>query len=164
MQARDRFLSQFIARVTRAGHVYPGAISQYGFAVFQTDRLVLTIPGLELAKLENPIMDGDFGSATGSLSESERDFLLNHISQHVPAERDDFRVVLHSISSGKGGPDELFAAVRQHFPPEWSALAYRTHIYGILGRMTELGLLTKTWHGRRVQYGVASTASGILAA
>lgn len=60
LQSTDRFLSQFIARVTRANRIYPGVIAQYGLASLSGSSLQLTRAGIELARLRNPILDDDF--------------------------------------------------------------------------------------------------------
>ena len=50
--SRDRFLSQFLARVTRGGEVYPGAVCQYQLARFEDAAIVLTNRGLEFSRIE----------------------------------------------------------------------------------------------------------------
>jgi hypothetical protein len=43
--SRDRFLSQFLARITRAGDIFPGAIWQYELATFDDSVICLTDRG-----------------------------------------------------------------------------------------------------------------------
>lgn len=164
LQSSDRFLSQFIARVTRANRIYPGVISQYGLACFSGNKVQLTKAGFELACLQNPILDEDFGASSRTLSEEERAFLLKHIWERVPAEKQDFAALLRSIADGNDKPDSLMSATRAKFPSTWTDVAFRTHIYGILARSAELGVLTKRWEGRTVKYGVSKSALGLLEA
>jgi hypothetical protein len=161
LQSSDRYLSQFIARVTRSGNIYPGAISHYGLACISREKVILTGPGVELAVLENPILDAD--AATMTLSADERTFLLHHISEHVSSEKYDFNVVLQQIAGGNSTPSRLMTTARSHFPAEWTDVVFRTHVYGVLARLSELGLITKQWQGRMVQYQVATAGLSIVA-
>lgn len=73
--SRDRYLSQYVARTTRSGEIYPGAICQLALAYVEFDEVRLTTAGAELARLENPILDGPLTAATATLSNAEH-FLL----------------------------------------------------------------------------------------
>src|SRR5262249_3271277 len=55
--SRDRFLSQFLARVTRGGQAQPGAACHYLLTAFQGDRLALTSQGVAFAQIKNPVLD-----------------------------------------------------------------------------------------------------------
>src|SRR6202043_3129222 len=55
--SRDRFLGQFLARVTRNGDVFPAAMCQYQLARFSDSTLSLTHQGLAFSSLINPILD-----------------------------------------------------------------------------------------------------------
>jgi len=162
IQSRDRFLSQFVARVTRADHVYPGAVWHYGLAVFDSDKLRLTKSGHALACLANPVLDEPLELASKTLSDDERAFFLRQVLERIPAEREDFIVVLRAISAGNCAPESLFAAIRAEFPGEWTGLAFRTHVYGTLARLADLGLLNREWSGRNVQYRLPGTAAALL--
>lgn len=162
LQSSDRYLTQFIARLTRSNMLYPGAISDYGLACVSREKVMLTASGVNLALLQNPILDGD--NATSTLSEEERSFLLQHISDHVPSEKNDFRAVLEAIKDGSSTPTRLMNAARSHFPAEWTDVVFRTHVYGVLARLSELGMITKHWQGRMVDYQVADSAIPIMAA
>ncbi|HKM83822.1 MAG TPA: hypothetical protein VJY15_23060 [Candidatus Acidoferrum sp.] len=164
LQSRDRFLSQFVARITRAGRIYPGALFHYGLACLQHEKLVLTQPGREIARIENPILDAPLESAALALSDSERSFFLRQVSTHSDAEWRDFKTVLSAIGHGSSTPNLLLKGVRSSFPVEWTEIAYRTHISGILARVCDLGLVTRNWDGKRVEYDLTDSASSVLAA
>ncbi len=66
--SRDRFLSQFLARVTRAREVFPATVCQYQLASFDDTLISLTERGLEFSALENPILDRQDPKATAPLS------------------------------------------------------------------------------------------------
>jgi hypothetical protein len=162
-QSQDRFVTQIIARVTRSDRFHAGALFHYAFAALDGSRVALTAAGLKFAELDNPVIDGDLSSTAETLGEDERKYVVQHVIDHVSAELEDFRVVADAIRNGHDGPDALIRASRERLPSSWTELAARTHVYGLLARMVELGLVTKTYVGRRVTYSNAQLPS-ILAA
>jgi hypothetical protein len=150
--SRDRFLSQFVARVTRAGDVYPGAICQYALAKFQDAALVLTEQGLAFAQIDSPILDARDKKAPTALSGDELDFLIRQVLGWVPRERDDMKIILTAVREGKVTPPELTTAVQSQFPRAWTQSVTLTHISGLVARLAELRLLRRQWQGRHVQY------------
>jgi hypothetical protein len=164
IQSTDRFFSQFVGRSTRTGRVYPGVIGQYGFASVTTSCIQLTRWGFELACMENPILDAKLSTAKRTLSDEERAFILRQVWERVPAEKQDLAVVLHKVADGNTRPESLLKQTRSKFPSNWTDVAFRTHLYGIVARLGELGLVTKSWEGRSVEYKITDTAQRILAA
>lgn len=164
LQSSDRFFSQFVGRMTRTGLTYPGVIGQYGLALVSSDCVQLTEWGYDFACIENPILDGNLRVAVTTLTEDERSFLVRQLWERVPAEKQDFITILRKISEGNSRPDLLMLQTRSDFPSKWSAVALRTHIYGIVARLVELGLVTKSWEGRSVEYKIADSARQLLAA
>jgi hypothetical protein len=150
--SRDRFVTQFVARTTRSGEIYPGAICQFALADFDGERLALTERGVELAHLENPILDRDAAKATQTLANSEREFLVEQVRLFVVGELQDFRAVVRGIRAEANTPETLLAALRVSLPSEWSDLMVRTQVAGVVARMTDLGLLARRWQGRHVSY------------
>jgi hypothetical protein len=150
--SRDRFLSQFLARVTRGGEIYPAVICQYQLARFEDSVIGLTDQGVEFAQLENPILDKRDSRATTTLTAAESGFLARHILGAVPAEREDMRLVLQTVSAGKKTPTDLAEAVRAKFPSDWSDASFQTHLSGLVARLGELRLLKRVWQGRNVNY------------
>jgi DNA-binding transcriptional ArsR family regulator len=160
LASHDRFLSQYIARTTRAGDIYPGAICQYALAVFHGDQLGLTKAGLALAHFVNPVLDLEPHSAisklsdgnTTTLSNQERLFLIEQVINFVPGELHDLTIVLEAIFAGHATPDDLLTAVGRHLPREWSPMMTRTHVSGVVARLTEMGLIRRKWEGRNTRY------------
>ncbi len=155
--SQDRFVSQIIARTTRSGDVYPGAIYQYGLAEFDDGHIGLTKEGMQLAALRNPILDE--ADEAGALLEPERDFFLFLTRQYLQGEARELRRVLRSVLDGHATPDSLHAAVRPTLPDEWTAVMARTHITGLVSRAAELGLLLRRWLGRNVSYEVTAVGN-----
>ena len=150
--SRDRFLSQFVARVTRSGEIYPATICQYQLARFDESAIALTEQGLAFSCLTNPILDQRDKQATATLAPEESAFLAGHILEWVTTERDDMRVILNAIAEGRRTPSDLTEAIRNRFPPEWSDSVFQTHTSGLVSRLGELRLLRRAWQGRNVNY------------
>lgn len=150
--SQDRFLSQFLARITRAGQVYPGAICQYQLARFQDQRIVLTQQGLAFAQFQNPILDTADAAVWDSLTPEESGFLLRQVVEWVPREREDMHIVLSAVADGKVTPTDLIQGVQARFPRQWTQSMVLTHISGLVARLADLLLLRRLWQGRTVQY------------
>jgi len=162
--SRDRFLSQYIARVTRAAEIYPGAICQYSLAAFQGERLALTDAGLQFAKILNPILDQGLADAKTTLNDEEKLFLRNHIRANVSGEFHDLQLIVNAVIDGKDTPDRLLKATRGNMPADWSDLMARTQVSGLLARAVDLGLMSRVWDGRNVTYQASPSCSQFMAA
>ncbi len=167
LASHDRFLSQYIARTTRTGDIYPGAICQYALATFDGDRLVLNERGLALAQIENTILEVDphlaievLSSGTiATLSEAEREFFVKQALAFVPGELGDLRAILRAIVDHHTTPDALLTAARPGLPEHWSHMMTRTHVSGVVARLAETGLIRRKWEGRNARY--EPTPSGV---
>ncbi len=155
MASHDRFLSQFVARATRSGRLYPGAICHYALASIDDGKLLLTKPGLEFALLANPVLDSPLDQVVCGLSSEEREFLQWQVIRYVPSEYHDAALVAGAILEGHDTPGALAEAVFGHFPADWTTAAKQTHLSGIVARLTEMGVISRTWSGRNVAYGIA---------
>lgn len=161
----DRFLSQFVARITRASEISPGAVCQYDMARFQESTLALTEQGVAFANLSNPILDKQDTKSTAALSDAEADFLIMHIRKWVPTEWEDMNLALAAVQGGKTSPAELAAAVRADLPQVWTDSMVQTHISGVIARLSDVRLVRRSWMGRNVQYqlGAADSVNKFMA-
>jgi hypothetical protein len=150
--SRDRFLSQFLARLTRTGGTYPGAICQYQLARFIDTRLALTHQGVTFATLQNRVLDSADESVTDALSQEEADFLVKQILDWAHGERDDMRIVLSAVLEGNITPAQLVQSVQTKLPRHWTHGMILTHISGLVARLADLRLLERKWQGRKVEY------------
>jgi len=162
-QSGERFMSQVIGRLTRSRRFHPGILCHYGFAALADTAMALTSPGIEFAALSNPVLDNSTDTAQNTLGPEEQRFLLEHIVSNVPTEVSDFRAVLRAVELGNDSPGAVISAIRPHMPQGWTELALRTHVFGLLARMTELGVILKSWEGRRVKYSAGDGARTIAA-
>ena len=148
----DRFLSQFVARITRASEISPGAVCQYELARFEGSTLALTERGVDFTNLSSPILDAHDQKATAALSKPETEFLITHIRDWVPTEWADMKSALAAVESGRSSPTELAATMRADLPDEWTDSMVQTHVSGVIARLTDIRLLRRVWLGRNVQY------------
>jgi hypothetical protein len=154
----DRFLSQFVARITRASDIASGAVCQYDLARFDDATLALTEQGIAFANLESPILDDQDEKAVVTLSDAEAAFLTAHIRKWVPTEWGDMRTVLMAVQSGKATPTDVSAAVRGVLPEGWSDSQVQTHVSGVIARLSDIRLLRRSWQGRNVRYELGDDA------
>jgi hypothetical protein len=157
--SRDRFVSQYLARVTRGGEVQPGAVCRYALAVCGEEIVALTEQGLKFALMPNPILDQRLSGSLVALGDEEATFLCRQVRERAPGEHADMKAVLNAVSGGEITPSAVAAAVRSTFPTEWSEVVFRTHLSGLVARLADLRLLRRRWEGRNVQYCLGDAGS-----
>jgi hypothetical protein len=162
--SQDRFLTQFVARVTKSGEVYPGAVCQYELARCRDAELALTDRGREFSDLGNTVLDARDPATPAALSKAETDFLVSQVVAYVPGERDDMRAILSAVQAGSTTPSELTKSVTPFFQRGWTDSMVQTHISGLIARLGDLRLLRRNWQGRNVRYelGDADQIAAIL--
>jgi hypothetical protein len=156
--SRDRFISQYLARVTRGGDVQPGTICEYALASCKDDIVSLSEEGVQFALLFNPILDGREATTITTLAPEESAFLCRQIRDHAPGEHADMGAVLRAVMNSKTTPKSLVEAIRPSFPSDWTDVVFRTYLSGVIARLADLRLLRRQWEGRNVHYDVGNTA------
>jgi Arc/MetJ-type ribon-helix-helix transcriptional regulator len=120
--------------------------------------LLLTEPGLQFAKLYNPILDEPMrsnGMPRPKFSDEEVRFLLNHIKDYVPVEDFAFRTILSALKAGINTPeamDENLAALLPTGKKKVSDAFVTTQRSGVISRMSDLDMVLRRRDGIRVQY------------
>jgi hypothetical protein len=161
-KSRDRFLTQFVVRTTESGEAHGGAIVQFALAAIKNGQLVLSHEGQQLSRLPNPIIDHSGNGFAESLTEHERALLLKQVRQYMPAELENLRGVLRTVSDGSCSPDELLKLLGAAFAHDRTEAAFRSHISGVVARAIDLRLLRRDWHGKHVSYSVTDAGREIL--
>ena len=114
-----------------------------------------TPAGWSFAQLPNPILDDPSAPIEQRLTTAEREFLLAHIRDQVPVELFAYRTLLSMLSRGIDSPDAMNSALMSLLSEERKADDSRefvnTQRAGVLGRMTDLGLITHERDGRFVR-------------
>ena len=131
-------------------------------------RLLLTEAGLQLARLQNPILDekGEKG-ITARFTPEEVDFFIRHIREHVPAEDFAFRCVLGAVADGANSPESLddalekFVTKREDKP--YTRAFLTTQRAGVVSRLIDLGLMQRVREGVTVKYEVTAKGSDLAA-
>lgn len=144
----DRFQSHFVATLDTNGNI-SGAPAVLRYINIDPDRreIGLTEAGIAFAALDNPLLDGDFDTET-TLSDTERSEYLDHVKATLPAEFEAMQHAARAISSGTNRPTSLTEAVAE-LDPDWSNAQASTTRSGLVSRMYELGLVTRSRVGQR---------------
>ena len=148
----DRFQTHFVGQLDKQGNL-TGALPNLQFVDIDPaeETFGLTSAGLRFAQIENPLLDEDIESET-PLSKSEREFYLDHVASEHEAEAHAMRVVAEAIANGVDRPDPLSERIGE-LSADWSAAQASTIRSGLVGRMHELGLVTRKRVGSRgVEY------------
>jgi hypothetical protein len=156
-QARVRFGNQFVGTIKQGMLLgLPAGLRLLGCDHGREPLLSLTKEGAEFAALENPVIDTRDQWASRTLSDTEIQFLLDHIKLAVPAEASAYIALIDAIEAGGDTPDKLDAKLRERFQlagdtamkPSFLA----TQRTGAVSRMVELGLLAREKSGLHVTY------------
>jgi hypothetical protein len=157
-KSRMRYANQFVASVTKKGKV-SGLLMDLKL-INHTDgnkpRLKLTEAGWSFAKLRNPILDNNPPETTNKFTADERAFLLDHISNSIPAEDFAYRAILAAVDAGARTPGELDAALQGYVSKDADQTLTKTFLAtqrsGAVSRMADLELITRKRDGVRVSY------------
>lgn len=125
-----------------------------------------TTAGWEFSRLANPLLDDSTGQKPLKLSDAEIGFLLDHIREHVPVEMFAYRVVLSLVSQGQNTPEPLNQHVAAFLPSGRSldeeADLVTTQRNGVLGRLGDLGLMTRERQSTRIIYHLTTEGARFL--
>jgi hypothetical protein len=130
--------------------------------------LLLTAPGIEFAKLTNPVLDEPLrsnGAPRQRFSEEEIHFLVTHIRNHVPVEDFAFRTVLTALKSGINTPELLDQKLTDLLPSgkkKVSEAFVATQRSGVISRMSDLDMVLRRRDGIRVKYEATSRGNTYL--
>lgn len=149
--AVSRYRNQFVARIREDGRI-SGALATLGLIGLDSEqRIAPTGPAREFAAFTNTILDDqEFDHPT--LTPEEIDFYLEHSLERAPSEGKAFACILEGLTRGATTNDELNEFISESVGSNWSESMVSTQRSGTMGRMLELGLLSRERDGRRVRY------------
>lgn len=159
----DRFKTHFVGQIDSEGNL-TGSLPNLQFVDIdpETQEFGITEAGLEFARLINPLLDDQDETVEHSLSDAERRFYLDNVDAEHPKEARAMRVVAAAIAEGIDRPDPLSERVRQ-LSEDWSAAQASTVRSGLVGRLYELGLVTRERVGARgIRYELTDRGEGEL--
>ncbi len=157
-----RFVNQFIGSLDRNGKMIGSAPKHEFVSIIEpkTPKIGLTKTGLAFARLSNPILDSS--SWDTSLSDKEVQFYLKHVRKLIPAEADLMDLVLSSIDRGYNSPEKLKEVVA-NYDSNLKPTKANTIRSGLIGRLSELGLISIIRTGRMIRYELTKTGRKQLA-
>ncbi len=167
-KSRLRYASQFVGSVSREGRMTGLLIDLKLVNIdrHKPPRIRLTEPGLRFAELPNPILDAEAAIQQERFSPEEIDFMLHHIQDHLPVEQFAFSATLAAITDGSNTPEMLDSALKKFLPDRKDkpfTLAFlTTQRAGVISRMADLGLVTRTRSGPNVTYVATERAKQFL--
>jgi len=159
-RSRLRYSNQFIANRSAQGQL-SGLLADLKLLNRLQGKeplLLLTEPGLQFAKLLNPILDEpkrSNGTPRPRFSEEETRFLLKHISDSVPVEHYAVRTILRALKAGINTPESLDEELRALLPSGKKRVSdafVTTQRSGVISRMSDLDLVMRRRDGIRVRY------------
>ena len=161
-KSRSRFKSHFVGSLKKnsidgmAGtlhllHIFRGEDGQ--------DYVQLTDNGKEFSELENPILD--LKNYNDSLSEKERDYLVQLIKKQLPKEFEEMALIIKLINIDKITTKDLIKELST-LRTEMSENKITTHLSGILNRLVDLNLLKRKYEGQSFIYEVTEKSKNIM--
>jgi Arc/MetJ-type ribon-helix-helix transcriptional regulator len=159
-RSRLRYANQFIGNLNTQDQL-SGLLVDLKLINFLRGKeamLLLTAPGVEFAKLTNPVLDEPLrpnGAPRPRFSEEEIQFLATHIRNHVPVEDFAFRTVLTALKNGINTPELLDQRLNQLLPSgkkKVSEAFIATQRSGVISRMSDLDMVLRRRDGIRVKY------------
>lgn len=150
-KSKVRYKSHFLAYMRKEGAL-DGAMPYLRFVNLNKDErgrilIGLTEPGLNFAKLDNPVIDHqDFENG---FDEKEVDFYLDHISKNVKGECSAIKWLLQKLEKGLKEREEINHELKKELGQIWGAsdAVINTQRAGLMARMFELGLIEKEKKG-----------------
>lgn len=167
-KSRLRYANQFVTSFTKQGTLtgLPVELKLVNRDHSRTPRLLLTEAGWALARLANPILDGNGEQASKKFTDDEIRFFVRHIRTHVPAEEFAFRTVLSAIAAGANVPERLDDALVQFLPKRddkpFTRAFLTTQRAGVVSRLIDLGLMQRVRDGITVTYEVTTHGSELM--
>ena len=160
-KARTRYANQFVAYQNGRGEL-SGLMIDLKLINVDTRRrerrIVPTHMAWELAKLENPILDGVVNGAVHRFSEDEKGLLIEHILVGVPVESFAYRAILEAVMAGHNTPETIDTFLQQYVSRDRAEKLSQSFLAsqrsGAISRMSDLGLIERQRDGTRVSYGI----------
>ena len=162
-KSKARFKNQFVGYIDRARHLVgsPAALKFVSLIDDGISKIGITGPGLNFAKLRNPLLDQDIKSDR-TLSDEEIECYLHHVFAHVSGEAKGMLLVLRSVEKGDNRPDKI-TEVLSRPNNSWTKAQADTVRSGLISRMYELGLISRKRLGvREIAYEVTHRGKILL--
>ena len=169
-RSRLRYANQFIGALNTQDHLSGLLVDLrlVNIVAAKQHHLLLTAPGIEFAKLVNPVFDEPIGATDRPpkrFSDEEVEFLARHIRENVPVEDFAFRTVLGAIKNGINTPkllDERLARLLVPGKNKVSEAFVSTQRAGVISRMSDLEMIIRRREGIHVKYEATVRGSAFI--
>lgn len=155
-KSKTRYQAHFLAYMRGDGKL-DGAMCFLRFVNLDNNdkrrvKIGITEPGLNFARLENPVIDNN--NFEQSLSEKEVNFYLEHIIKYVKSESSAMKWLLNELVNGTTQREAINIDLRKELGNIWNVTdpVINTQRAGLMARMFELGLIEKGKMGVKVNY------------
>lgn len=163
-----RYANHFVASMNNQGQL-SGLLIEFKFInrlISNKLSISLTEPGYKFSELTNPVLDGDLKESKLKFSDEEVTFLLNHISQKVPAENYAYKTLLKIIADGSNTPNEIDSELEKYIAgdrkKELSKSFLSSQRSSTISRMTDIGLVIRIRNGVSITYEVTKSGMNYL--
>jgi len=161
-KSKKRFMMQFVGTIM-SGKIcgMPGTLRLINIANDKSElvKMGLTQKGRIFASLINPLLDSDNESNT--LSEDEKNFLIDHINTTLPKESKRMRTILNYVCNDFYEVKMIVSQIKKQ-ASEIDERKLLLEVAGILSRSSELGLLVKKSYGNMNEYSISEKGKKYL--
>jgi Arc/MetJ-type ribon-helix-helix transcriptional regulator len=146
-KSANRFGEFFFGTVRRRtqridGALYELRLVSIGPSEDGSDVVVPTEAGIEFARLQSPILDGEPSALTRGLSDEEAAWYISHVKENVPREHKALTQGMGYVRSSGGDTEKFLHAMGSDYPG-LSEKALSTVRVCVLGRLLDLGLVKR---------------------
>ena len=168
-KSKLRYANQFVASINKQGQITGLLVSMkfINLSMEKKNRILLTEPGWDFGRLNNPILDESHLTEIKKFSEQEIEFLLKHISNNVPTEDYAYRTILNLITEGIDNPSQIDDALIKRIPLSEGRNLSKSFLSsqrsGTISRMTDLSLVDRERDGIKMSYKITNLGKDYLA-
>ncbi len=169
-KSRKRFMDQYLIYVRPTDGRLDGMLPRLKMVNIKKAGnsfcIGITQAGLEFSMIENPIIDNQKTSST--LSKKEVDYLLKYIYENLKDEANQISAILAPINDGITSRVGLNKFMRDYYRKSqktgglWTDAKVDTMRAGLISRLSELGLVSKTKKGVAVIYNLTEEGYNLL--
>jgi len=164
-KTENRFINHFVGYYTRAGRIEGAPAALKFINIFEdlerNHEVGITQTGLAFASITNPVLDEKTYSTT--LSKAESSFYIENVFRNLKREAEIMLEILRAVGTSNSSPTELNAKIAS-FSRGWSQAMTNTIRAGVIGRLHELGLISREREDVRVTYFLTSYGKETLTA
>ncbi len=167
-KAKSRYANHFAAYESTQGNLTGMLLQWKVHGLKRIKNKIYLLPTkacIDFGVLANPLLDRPITEKPSEkLSTEEIQWVMLHITEHVPVEASAFRTVLTGLAQGCNTPDALDNFVKEHAKekPDVTNAFVSTQRSGAVSRMADLDLVKRQRDGTKVSYEVTKRGKAWL--